>query len=408
MFDVPVIQKELSHHSSFYLYHEKKILEATTQLKESFPTVEFLYSMKTNANPSVVDCVLSQGFGVDAASVAEVMAGVARGVPQHKIQFSAPGKSKKHIEETIDHAILVADSLNEVQLIQTVAQEKGIVATIGIRVHPSFSFLGGAATPSKFGVDEEQFLEALPVLDALPNLEIRGIHIHVQSQELSHQVLTQYYTNQLTLVRRAQEKAKHPFTFLNMGSGIGIPYSLTDAPLDVPGLGQTLTGLLKEFLVDFPEMGIYVETGRYAVGKSGVYVTTVLDKKVSRGKTFVILENTLNGFIRPSLEQLVRKYSGESTPAASEPLFTKENAFQFIALTQETQEETVTLVGNLCTAADVVATDITLPILQVGNAIVITNAGSYAAVLSPMQFSSQIPPAELFCTSQGDVITYQK
>ena len=67
--------------------------------------------------------------------------------------------------------------------------------------------------------------------------------------------------------------------------------------------------------------------------------------------------------------------------------------------------ETVTLVGNLCTASDVIAEDIQLPPLACGDVIVITNAGSYAAVLSPFQFSLQEKPVELFLTRDGEAIS---
>ena len=59
--------------------------------------------------------------------------------------------------------------------------------------------------------------------------------------------------------------------------------------------------------------------------------------------------------------------------------------------------------GNLCTASDVIARDVTLPRLQRGDLVVVKNAGSYGAVLSPMQFSSQPPPAQLFLSRDGVV-----
>ena len=147
-----------------------------------------------------------------------------------------------------------------------------------------------------------------------------------------------------------------------------------------------------------------IEVGRYAVCKSGLYVTKVMDKKTSHGTTYLILKNTLNGFIRPSLAKLVEHYAVEETPASSEPLFTARDAFQFLTLKDEAPSETVTLVGNLCTATDVIAENIPMPHLECGDTVIITNAGGYAAVLSPLQFSSQERPAELFLTQSGEVI----
>jgi diaminopimelate decarboxylase len=73
-------------------------------------------------------------------------------------------------------------------------------------------------------------------------------------------------------------------------------------------------------------------------------------------------------------------------------------------LTESAETEVVTLVGNLCTAADVAAKDVALPKMQPGDVVVMTNAGSYAAVLSPMQFSSQEAPAQLLLTRSGEIV----
>ena len=98
-------------------------------------------------------------------------------------------------------------------------------------------------------------------------------------------------------------------------------------------------------------------------------------------------------------------YAAEEKPKGSEPLFTAPDAFGFCPLTaDEREEETVTLVGNLCTATDVMAQGVTLPRLEVGDGVAVTNAGSYAAVLSPTQFSGQTPPAELFLTVKGEIL----
>ena len=186
-----------------------------------------------------------------------------------------------------------------------------------------------------------------------------------------------------------------------MGSGMGIPYALSDAPLDLPFLADCAAEMIGNFRRRFPRTRIIIEVGRYAVCKSGVYVTQVLDRKLSCGKTYLILKNTLNGFIRPSLAKLVEKFVRDSEPAAAEPLFTETDAFQLIPLREGEAPECVTLVGNLCTAADVIAENVMLPHLECGDSIVITNAGAYAAALSPVQFSSQEPPAELFLTVDG-------
>ena len=132
-------------------------------------------------------------------------------------------------------------------------------------------------------------------------------------------------------------------------------------------------------------------------------MTKVLDRKTSYGKTYLILKNTLNGFLRPSMARLIMSCAAEE-PTGKEPLFTKENAFAFMTLRESAPKEKVTLMGNLCTAADMIADNIELPCLEEGDCLIITNAGSYAAVLSPMRFSSQERPQEFFLTMDGMIL----
>ena len=243
-----------------------------------------------------------------------------------------------------------------------------------------------------------------PYINQLRNVEIIGMHIHLRSQELDFKLLEEYYEKILDLTVIFQNALGHDLHFVNMGSGIGLPYAQDDKALDTETLGKVTKELISNFKLKAPDIKVFIESGRYVVGKCGVYVTKVLDKKTSFGTTYVILNNTLNGFIRPSIAQLVMTYSSNESPAGSEPLFTAKNAFEIIPLTDEKETETVTLVGNLCTATDVVAKSIEVPILKCGDSVVITNAGSYAAVLSPKQFSSQVIPAELFLSVDGKVI----
>ena len=398
-----VIAQQAERYDSFYLYDERCILEHTERLKRGFPQVEFLYSLKCNPDPHVIRSVFAQGFGADAASLGEVLRAEQAGLQREQIYYSAPGKTMADIEGALSKAVLIADSLDEIRRIEDAAARAGRTEEIGIRINPNFSFYGGPGEASKFGIDEDQAAAFLREEDC-PHVRVTGIHVHLHSQELDAGVLERYYENLLALAERMETGCGLRLAYVNMGSGIGIPYSGEDVPLDVEKLGAAAAEKLEEFRRRRPGLRLMIETGRYAVGKSGLYGTKVLDRKVSRGKTYIIAKNTLNGFIRPSVEKMVEHCSRDSRPPMWEPLFTHAGAFGFYTLKEDEPREEVTLVGNLCTATDVVAENILLPRLECGDLVVITNAGAYAAVLSPMQFASQERPAELFLTAAGEVL----
>ena len=234
------------------------------------------------------------------------------------------------IERTIDNAVIIADSLNEIERIQTVAALSNKVVKIGIRINPDFSIEGDCAPASKFGIDENQALEFVQS-NSYKNVKVVGIHVHLKSQLLNAETLASYYKRIFQLAERFT-KVLGMLEYVNMGSGMGIQYAPTDLALDMTFLSQAIRNNLDAFHSAYPNTRIMIEVGRYVVCKSGIYVTKVMDRKVSRGKTYLILKNTLNGFIRPSLAKLVERYSPDKSPLGAEPLFTCQSAFDFIPL----------------------------------------------------------------------------
>ncbi|MEG0020571.1 MAG: diaminopimelate decarboxylase [Oscillospiraceae bacterium] len=397
-----LVLQQGERHNCFYLYDEKIMLERAENLKHSFAGAQLLYSIKTNPHPDVTKALFNEGFGLDAASLAEVMIGTNNGLPKQKIYYSAPGKTRRDIEVAMDKAIIIADSLNEVFLLNTIAKELGAHPKIGIRINPNFSFYTDCGAANKFGIDQDLLFDNVERIKNLSNVEFVGIHVHSKSQELDPERLKHYYDNMFHLAVTVQEKFKMSLEFINFGGGLGIDFSESDIPLDVEMVGKEMQRLMAQFKEKLPNTQILVETGRYTVGKAGIYATKVLDKKVSHGKTYIILANTLNGFVRPAMITMIEHYVGKSEDSF-EPMFTKSGAFQIKVLTDKTETETVTLCGNLCAGTDVIATDITLPLIEVGDILTINNAGAYAAVMTPMQFASLTPPVQLFLTKGGIV-----
>lgn len=385
----------LSRYDSYYLYEEAGIRSAVNRLQDSFPGARFLYSVKCNPAGKVLDTIFSAGVGADAASLWEVEAALERGVPADLIHYSAPGRPEADLRKAYGHCVMIADSLRDIEIIADEAARRGETAEIGVRLNPGFTFTADQGVSGKFGIDEETFLAT-----DLSHVRITGIHVHSKSQELNPENLISYYHKMFALVERVQQHTGSALRYANFGSGLGVPYLTDETELDVPALGRQFQSLLADCSSRWPDLQICIETGRYLTCKNGVYAAKVLDKKVSRGKTYVLLNGTLNGFVRPAIAQMMR---GLGSPAC-EPMFTHEDAFQFTALTENTDTETVTLCGNLCTAADAIAHGITLPHLEIGDGVVMTNAGSYAAVLTPMQFACMTPPAQLFLTEDGQIL----
>ncbi len=398
-----LIKRLADKYDSFYLYDEQTIVTQINLLKKYFPSVDFLYSLKCNANDHVLKSIFSKGFGAGVSSYGEVEKAAGLGLYPERIFYSAPGKSMNDLQDAFSKSTIIADSISEIERLKYLAKVWNQQIEIGVRINPDFGLENEGGMVSKFGIDEKVALEYISNLDEL-YIKVIGIHTHIKNQELDCSKLNRFHKKVFQLAERVEYQIGRKLKFINVGSGIGIPYVDSDKDFNIEWTGKEMEERIANFRITHPKTKILMELGRFVVGKSGTYVTHVIDKKVSRGQTFVILQNTMNEFVRPAISCMVEKMSGNESPKSFEPFFTKRNAFKIEALEPADEEEVVNLVGNLCTSADVVAENVSLPVLNIGDVVTISNAGSYASVLSPFQFTMGKAPVQVFFTVEGEIL----
>lgn len=387
-----------------YLYEYDVMKAQVETLRQTFPQYDLLYSIKANPFPPVVRALAALGLGADAASAPEVLLSRTCGMAKEDIFFSAAGKSDAALEAAWDEGEIIADSLGEVARIGALCRRKGQRRAIGVRMNPAFGMGGGAGTGSKFGINEEDLPQLKPLLDDLP-VTVEGIHVHLKSQNLDADVLGGCYRDSWALAKRVQAALDCEMHYVNFGSGVGVAYDAAfEQPMNLAHL-RTYTDAIAADNDATWKARLMIETGRFPTAQAGTYWLRVVDKKFSRGKTYVIAENCMNGLQKPALAAMLRHELGGGTPAPYEPLFTSEWAFPIIAHGDGSRTETVDIVGNLCCAADVLAEDFTGPELAVGDLIEVRNAGAYACTLTAQRFSSHQPPRELLVYGDGRVET---
>lgn len=384
-----------------YVYDQAQVRERCLEVKNSLAGFEFLYSVKTNPYPQILQEVKAAGFGLDAASANEVLMGSAQGFASKDIYYSAPGKSDRDIEMTLGKCRFIADSFHDIERLQALAQERAMTVQFGVRLNPDFTMTDDVGLPGKFGIDVEELPKLLEVLNTCANLQLEGIHMHVRSQVLDARLIAGYWQKCFDLAQRVQAQLGVELQYLNMGSGIGEVYEKgRDKPVDFAVLSAKASEL---FAQAQGKLRLIMETGRYIVCAAGVYYTPVTDIKVSRGVKYVIVKNALTGFVRPAIAHLVLSNNADAIDG-QEPLYTSPRPFVISVENDSLETERVNLVGNLCTAMDIVANDIEVKKAQVGDIVSITNAGSYAFSLSPQFFSSQNIPRQLYKTVEGDYL----
>ncbi len=146
----------------------------------------------------------------------------------------------------------------------------------------------------QFGIDAEQVPALLKELSTA-EMDVAGFHVFAGSQNLNADVLAEAQRKTIDLVLRLAETMPSPVEYLNLGGGFGIPYFEKDRPLDLTAVGANLAELLeKKIRVQYPQARVVIELGRYIVGECGVYVTRIVDRKESRGRTFLVVDGGLH------------------------------------------------------------------------------------------------------------------
>ena len=386
-----------------YLYEYDVMAYQAAVLKQTFPRYDILFSVKANPFPPVVKALVSFGIGADAASAGEVLLSRSCGMAAEDIFFSAAGKSDTALEKAWDESCIIADSLGEVARIGAIAEKRGEHKAIGVRMNPAFAFGGGEGVSSKFGIDEEDLLQLCDLIKTIP-VTVEGLHVHLRSQTLDADTLGGCYRDSWALAKRLSGELGAPLRYVNFGSGVGVSYDEAyEAPMDLEVL-RTYTDAIAADNEGTLRARLMIESGRFLTCKMGTYWLPVVDKKTSRGTTYVITEGCMNGLQKPALAVMLHHADPEGKMAAYEPLYTSAWAFPIVAHGDDTVTERVNICGNLCCAADVLMENFEGPCLDVGDLIEVKNAGAYACTLTAQKFSGHNPPVELLVDAEGNIL----
>jgi diaminopimelate decarboxylase len=370
----------------FYAYDSAavaaRIAEVRTVLSES---VELHYAIKANPHRDLVRFVAPLVDGLDVASAGELRIALSGPTSPRDISFAGPGKSDAELEEATTAGVLInVESFREIAFLATIRERSGRQARVAVRVNPDFELkssgmkMGGG--PKQFGIDAEEVPRALASI-RVAGLAFEGFHIFAGSQNLHSAAICEALSKAYELALRLAADAPSPIRVLNLGGGFGIPYFPGDAALDTSPIRQTLADLANRARRDLPEAKLVVELGRYLVGEAGVYVCRVIDRKVSRGQTFLVTDGGLHHHLAASgnFGQVLRK---------NYPVVVAHRV-------QGGPREIASVVGPLCTPLDVLGDRIDVGVAQPGDLIAVLQSGAYGASASPAGFLSHPPAVEL-------------
>ena len=371
----------------FFAYDRALLDERIALLRATLPQgLELSYAVKANPMPAVVGHLSRLVDSLDVASAAEMRVALDAGKPANRISFAGPGKTPAELSQAVAAGVTIEmESATEARRVAAIGEQLGIRPRAAVRVNPDFQVKGSGMRmgggPQQFGVDAEQVPALLEEL-AATDIEWLGFHIFAGSQNLHAAVLCEAQRKTVELALRLAETAPSPVRYLNIGGGFGIPYFEKDVPLDLGAIGDNLAGLLEDVVRPrMPEARVVTELGRFIVGECGYYVTRVIDKKKSRGKTFLVVDGGMHHQLAASgnFGQVIRR----NYPVAIGNKM------------DQPATETVSVVGCLCTPLDLLGDKVTLPASEIGDLVVVYQAGAYGLTASPTAFLSHSAAVEL-------------
>ena len=371
----------------FYVYSRTAIGARIAALRAALPpAIHLHYAIKANPMPALVALMAAQVDGFDVASAGELLTALNAGMAAESVSFAGPGKTAAELRQAVAAGVRVhVESQREIALLAELQQSLGVGARVALRINPDFALkgagmrMGGGARP--FGIDAEAAPEALAQIGAA-GLQFEGFHLFAGSQNLKSDAIIATQQATLALIEQLAEAAPAPVRHCNLGGGFGIAYFPGETALDLAPIADNLAQLCERAARTLPQAQLVLELGRYLVGEAGVYVCRVLDRKTSRGTTYLVTDGGLHQHLAASgnFGQVIRK----NYPVR---IATR--------MASGAPTEEVSIVGPLCTPLDILADKMTLPVAAPDDLVTVLQSGAYGASASPQAFLGHPPVREL-------------
>lgn len=368
-----------------FVYDLDLIRARVAALRAALPAdVALHYAVKANPLAPLVTAVARMVDGLDIASAGEMAIALASGTAPEAISFAGPGKRDADLRAAVAAGVtLNIESAGEAHRALSLARSLGVRLRCAIRVNPDFDLrgsgmkMGGGAKP--FGVDAAEVPDLIRELIAEGAIWL-GLHIYAGSQALDAEAIIDAQRHTVALAARIAAQVGAP-AHVNLGGGFGLPYFANEQPLDLARVGAGLGAVLAQRDPLLADTKFCIELGRYLVGEAGVYLTQIVDRKVSHGETFLVTDGGLH-------HQLAASGNFGTVVRRNYPLSIATRA-------DAAADEVVSVVGCLCTPLDRLGDMVHLPRADVGDIVAIYLAGAYGASASPAQFLGHGPALEL-------------
>ena len=393
-FTLAEIEKIVERHPTpLYLYTEKEMVQNTGALQSAFSWnagFKEYFAVKAAPNPFLMKILHTEGLGMDASSLAELELSHIAGARGEQIMFTSnntPAKEYRRAREL--GAIINLDDLTHIEYLHT---NVGMPELISFRLNPGDSLGGsdiiGKPIEAKFGLMHDQLVTAYRQAKSCGATRF-GIH----TMPISNHLDIAYFPETVRILLEAALMLRRELgitiEFINMGGGLGIPYRPDERPIDLTALSHSIQATYERTLsgTGLAAPKLFMECGRYITGPYGYLITRAIHTK-DIFRRYVGVDATMANLMRPGMYDAYHHIS----------VLGKENA---------PNGEVYDIVGSLCENNDKFAKQRVLPKIDVGDLLVIHDAGAHGHSMG-FNYNGKLRSAELLLRPDGSVVEIRR
>lgn len=346
------------HGTPVLLLDPERVRRQYSRLRSALPFVRFHYAVKALPHDAVIDTLDAAGSGFDVATSAELDQLRSRGIDPARMIHTHPVKKASEIEDAIAAGVRTFVIDNEVELAKFANAPDGVRLLIRLAYR---SPQAASDLSSKFGVGE---FEAAHLVEEALRLGIRiaGFSFHVGSQLDDAGRFARAAHETLALMARLEERLSVRFDVIDIGGGFPVAYDGPVAPIE-----QIAAGLRAVLAPHAGRLEILAEPGRVLVAEAMTLVTSVVGVAERPDGRWYYLDDGVYGSYSNVVAEGVHPLVLAVKELREGPRSTDGHRW-------------ATLGGPTCDSSDVIAREVLLPELSVGDLLVSPAMGAYTAV----------------------------
>ncbi|MEE1165937.1 MAG: diaminopimelate decarboxylase [Treponema sp.] len=390
----PLSHSELSNlirdfPTPFYLYDEKAIRENMRKFTKAFsifPEFREHFAVKALPNPYILKILAEEGCGADCSSLPELMLSELAGIEGHKVIFTSNETPANEYQYAAGLGNLInLDDITHIEYLKNALGGK-LPDTICFRYNPGADKQGcnsiiGKPEEAKYGLTRQQIIEAYAICKK-EGVQHFGLHTMVASNELNPDFFIDTAKLVFELCVEIKEKTGVRIEFTDLGGGLGIPYKPDQKPVDYDYVAR---GIRKEYdrvivPAGLDPLGIYWECGRPITGPYGWLVTTAIHQKHIY-REYIAVDSCMADLMRPGMYGAYHEVTVSG----------KEN---------EPKDHVYDVVGSLCENCDKFAVQRPLPKIDMGDYVIIHDAGAHGRAMG-FNYNSKLRCGEILMRPDG-------